>query len=95
MNNYYVYILSNASKTLYVGVTNDLRRRMYEHKNHLIPGFTSKYNLHKLVYLETFNSITEAIHREKQLKGWLRQKKIDLIEKENPGWNDLSIEMFI
>ncbi|HSW93351.1 MAG TPA: GIY-YIG nuclease family protein [Gammaproteobacteria bacterium] len=91
MKNFYVYILSNATRTLYIGVTNNLERRMYEHKNKLIDGFTKKYNLTKLVYYETTESIIEGIYREKQLKGWLRSKKIELIGKDNPGWDDLSL----
>jgi putative endonuclease len=91
MRNYYVYILSNEAKTLYIGVTNNLERRMYEHKNKLITGFTKKYNLTKLVYYETTDDIWNAIYREKQLKGWLRIKKILLIEENNPGWDDLSL----
>lgn len=90
MNQYYVYIMTNKSKTLYTGVTNNLTRRVYEHKNKLIPGFTSKYNITKLVYYEIFSEITQAIAREKQIKGWLRKKKIDLIESVNPDWKDLS-----
>ncbi len=80
MKNYFVYILSNNSKTLYVGVTNDLERRLYEHKNKLIKGFTKKYNLNKLVYYEVSNDINSAIAREKQLKKWHREWKINLIE---------------
>jgi putative endonuclease len=91
MRNYYVYILSNEAKTLYIGVTNNLERRIYEHKNKLINGFTKKYNLTKLVYYETTDDIRDAIYREKQLKGWLRIKKILLIEENNPGWDDLSL----
>jgi len=90
MENYYVYIMTNKSRTLYIGVTNDLIRRVYEHKNHLIEGFTKKYQITKLVYYEETNDIQEAISREKQLKGWLRKKKIDLIESINPDWQDLS-----
>ena len=90
MNTYYVYILSNKSKTLYIGMTNNLERRMYEHKNKLVDGFTKKYNLTKLVYYETTNDVKSAINREKQLKGWLRKRKIDLIEQKNPNWDDLS-----
>lgn len=90
MNQYYVYIMTNKSKTLYTGVTNNLTRRAYEHKNKLIPGFTSKYNITKPVYYEIFSEITQAIAREKQIKGWLRNKKIDLIESVNPDWKDLS-----
>ncbi|OGT37950.1 MAG: endonuclease [Gammaproteobacteria bacterium RIFCSPHIGHO2_12_FULL_37_14] len=91
MKSFYVYILSNAGRTLYIGVTNNLERRMYEHKNKLINGFTKKYNLTKLVHYETTWDIREAIYREKQLKGWLRSKKIALIEEGNPGWDDLSL----
>ena len=90
MRHFYVYILSNMSKTLYIGVTNNLERRLYEHKNKLIDGFTKKYNLTKLVYFETTTDIRSAICREKQLKGLLRSKKIVLIEESNPEWDDLS-----
>jgi len=92
MNDYYVYIITNKSKTLYIGVTNDLSRRIYEHKNKIIDGFTKKYNISKLVYYETFNDPNEAIRREKQIKGWLRIKKIKLIESVNPDCKDLSDE---
>ena len=91
MRNYYVYIVSNKSRTLYIGVTNNLERRMYEHKNKLIQGFTEKYNITKLVYFETTSDIRAAIIREKQLKGWLRNKKIALIEQDNATWEDLSL----
>lgn len=90
MNQYYVYIMTNRSKTLYTGVTNDLMRRVYEHKNKMIDGFTKKYNIINLVYYEETNDIQTAIAREKQIKGWLRRKKIALIESVNPKWNDLS-----
>jgi len=90
MREYYVYIMTNKSRTLYVGVTSNLLRRIFEHKNHLIEGFTEKYNINKLVYYEMTNDIIEAISREKQIKGWLRQKKIDLIQSMNPTWRDLS-----
>jgi putative endonuclease len=90
MKQYYVYIITNRSRTLYAGVTNDLIRRIYEHKNHLVKGFTDKYNITKLVYYETTNDVKSAIEREKQIKGWLRRKKIDLIESVNPEWKDLS-----
>lgn len=89
MKNYFVYILTNNSKTLYVGVTNNLERRLYEHKNKLINGFTKKYNLDKLVYYEVSNDINSAIAREKQLKGWHKEWKINLIEESNPYWKDL------
>ena len=82
--------MTNRSKTLYTGVTNDLMRRVYEHKNKLIKGFTRKYNIRKLVYYETTDAIQAAIAREKQIKGWLRRKKIALIESVNPQWEDLS-----
>lgn len=84
--------MTNNSKTLYIGVTNDLNRRIFEHKNKLIEGFTKKYNLTKLVYYETCNNIEDAIHREKQLKNWHRQWKINLIETVNKEWKDLSAE---
>ncbi len=88
---YYVYILTNwTNKVLYAGVTNDLERRLYEHKNKLVKGFTEKYNVNKLVYFDSTTDIKAAIAREKQIKGWTRQKKKDLIESINPQWNDLS-----
>jgi len=90
MKEYYTYILTNKSKTLYTGVTNDIQRRLYEHKHKLHDVFTSKYNIDKLVHLEMFNDINEAIKREKQIKGWVRIKKIELIEKNNPTWRDLT-----
>lgn len=90
MKDYYVYIMTNKSRTLYTGVTNNLSRRVFEHKNKLIEGFTKKYNIDKLVYFEIFNNPDDAIRREKQIKGWLRKKKIDLIESLNPQWKDLS-----
>ena len=87
---YYVYILTNQRHTvLYTGVTNDLHRRVYEHREKLIPGFTKKYNVDKLVYYEVTDSIEAAIHREKQIKGGSRQKKLDLINGMNPQWRDL------
>ena len=86
----YVYILTNRyNKVLYTGVTGDLVKRVYEHKNDLVDGFTKKYNTHKLVYFEVFDYILNAIEREKQIKGWLRSKKIALIESKNPKWKDL------
>jgi len=86
-----MYIVSNKKNgTLYIGMTNDLERRMFEHKNKLYKGFTEKYNLDKLIYFEQFQYVNDAIKREKQLKNWNRQWKIDLIEKENGDWNDLS-----
>jgi putative endonuclease len=91
---YYVYIMTNRSRTLYTGVTNDLMRRVYEHKNKVVPGFTRKYNIKYLVYYESTSSIHSALQREKQIKGWLRAKKIVLIESMNPKWRDLSEEWF-
>ena len=90
MKTYYVYIMTNKTGTLYTGVTNNLERRVYEHKHKLIPGFTSKYNITKLVYYEEGNDVNAALAREKQIKGWLRAKKIALIESINPEWKDLS-----
>ena len=84
--------MTNKSKTLYIGVTDDLNRRLYEHKNKLLEGFTKKYNLTKLVYFETFNRVEDAIRREKQLKNWHRQWKINLIEEVNKEWKDLSLD---
>ena len=92
---YYVYIMTNKSRTLYIGVTNNLRRRVYEHKNKLVAGFTSKYNIQFLVYYEAGSDIHSAIAREKQIKGWLREKKIALIDSMNPAWKDLSEEWFV
>lgn len=90
MNNYYVYILTNKNNTtLYIGVTNDIERRLYEHRNELVEGFSKRYHLHKLVYIEETNSIEDAILREKQLKKWNRQKKENLINQLNPEWKDL------
>ncbi|OPX25146.1 MAG: excinuclease ABC subunit C [Candidatus Cloacimonas sp. 4484_140] len=93
--NYYVYILaSKRNGTLYIGVTNDLENRMFQHKNKLIDGFTKKYSVDKLVHFEMTNDIISAIQREKQLKKWNRRWKLALIEKENPEWKDLSKEWF-
>ena len=86
----YIYILTNTNNTvLYTGVTSNLIKRAYEHKNKMVQGFTKKYNLHKLVYYEVFEDMMNAIIREKQIKGWLRSKKISLIEKANPCRVDL------
>jgi len=92
---YYVYMLTNTYNTvLYIGVTNNLERRLYEHKNKLVDGFTKKYNLHKLVYFDTTIDVRSAIQREKQLKGWTRAKKNALIENTNPNWADLSEDWY-
>jgi putative endonuclease len=91
---YYVYLLaSKRNGTLYIGVTSDLVKRVHEHKNDLIEGFTKKYNVHKLVYYEATEDINSAITREKQLKKWKRDWKIELIEKSNPEWKDLYFEL--
>ena len=93
IHQYYIYILTNKRNgTLYIGITNDLERRLFEHKHKLIHGFTNKYNLDKLVYFEQYQYVNDAIKREKQLKNWNRQWKIDLIETENKEWNDLSFD---
>ena len=92
MKQYYVYILANRTKTIYTGVTNNLQRRIFEHKHLMTKGFAYKYKLTKLVYFEEGRDIKVAISREKQIKGWLRKKKIALIESVNPEWKDLSEE---
>ena len=90
----FTYILTNSRHTvLYIGVTANLAKRLYEHKNYLVPGFTAKYNMHKLVYYERHDRIEDAIRREKQLKGKTRKKKIDLIVSINPKWSDLSVQI--
>ena len=88
-HSYFVYIMSNPNQTLYIGVTNDLMRRVLEHKLGLIDGFTKQYKLKSLVFYEGFKSIHEAIAQEKRLKGWVRQRKIDLISEANPTFKDL------
>jgi len=93
-HNYFVYILASQSWTLYVWVTNNLERRISEHKLELIEWFTKKYNYNKLVYFENFNNINSAIIREKQIKKFSRIKKIDLIESINKTWEDLSLKWF-
>lgn len=92
---YYVYFLTNKNNTvLYIGVTNNLMRRLYEHKKELIDGFTKKYHVHKLVYYENYSEPSVAIKREKQLKKWIRKKKNMLINTLNPNWNDLTEKLF-
>ena len=90
---YYVYIAASKSKTIYVGVTNNLVRRIWEHKEKLVPGFTEKYNVNRLVYLETTPEVLAAIAREKQIKGYRREKKTALIDAMNPEWKDLYLEL--
>ncbi|RLC84068.1 MAG: GIY-YIG nuclease family protein [Chloroflexi bacterium] len=88
---YYVYLLTNwNNKVMYPGVTNNLERRLYEHKNKLVKGFTEKYNVNKLVYFEETKDVTAAIAREKEIKKWRREKKNQLVNRMNPNWKDLS-----
>jgi putative endonuclease len=92
MKTYHVYIMASASRVLYTGVTSDIQRRVSQHREKQVPGFSARYNVRELVYFEPFGDIRVAIAREKQIKGWLRVKKIALIESLNPGWKDLSAE---
>ncbi len=92
MNHYYVYFLANRSRTLYIGVTGNLAVRIAQHKSGDIEGFTKRYRIDKLVYFEKYTDVKAAIAREKQLKGWTRTKKIELIENVNPAWDDLGVE---
>ena len=92
MKSYWVYVMSGRTRAFYIGVTSDLQRRVYEHKNKLLGGFTSKYSLDRLVYFEEGEDVLNAIEREKQLKSWRRAKKVALIESANPQWRDLSPE---
>ena len=94
MKTYSVYILSNASRTLYTGLTSDLAGRLVRHKEKLIPGFTAKYNITRLVYVEQTSDADAAVRRERQIKGWVRRKKIALIERDNPQWRDLAAEWY-
>jgi len=94
MKFYYIYIMTNWSRTLYTGVTSDLKRRVYEQPHKLIPGFTQKYNITHLAYFEETHDVISAIAREKQIKGWLRSRKIALIEATNPKWDDLSADWY-
>jgi putative endonuclease len=90
MKTFFVYILCNKRNgTLYIGVTSDLIKRVYEHRNNIIDGFTNKYNIHNLVWYEIHENVQQAIIREKQIKKWNRKWKLELIEKDNPNWNDL------
>lgn len=91
---YFVYIAASPSRTIYIGVTSDLERRMWEHKRKIFKGFTEKYGVNRLVHAEVYGHIGDAIAREKELKGWRRSKKIALIEQENPRWFDLSHAWF-
>ena len=90
-HNYYIYIMTNwNNKVMYIGMTNNLERRLYEHKNKLVEDFTKKYNVQKLVYLEHTNDVDAAIRREKEIKKWRREKKNNLVMKSNPKWKDIS-----
>ena len=82
--------MASKSGTLYIGMTNNIKRRVLEHKNHLVPGFTDKYSIDRLLYIETFANPASAINREKQIKAWRREKKVKLIDSQNPSWDDLS-----
>ncbi|MEA1981670.1 MAG: GIY-YIG nuclease family protein [candidate division Zixibacteria bacterium] len=94
MKQYYVYILANKRVgTLYIGVTSSLQKRVYEHRNNLVDGFTKKYNVHNLVYYEIHDDVTQAITREKLMKKWKRSWKLELIDKMNPEWKDLYDEL--
>jgi putative endonuclease len=91
---YYVYILASRSRTLYTGVTNNIRRRVAEHLQGEVPGFTRKYRIHRLVHFEPYRNIRDAITREKQIKSWRREKKVGLIEAQNRTWDDLATGWF-
>ena len=90
---YWVYIVASQSRVIYIGMTNDIVRRVDAHKKGLVPGFTAKYRVTRLVYCESTNDVNAAIRREKQLKGWRRSKKVTLIERQNPAWDDLSLSL--
>jgi len=91
---YYVYILASRSRVLYTGVTNRLLHRVKQHRDGVVPGFTSRYRIHRLVYFEIFHDVRIAIAREKEIKGWSRAKKVVLIEKRNTAWEDLAVDLF-
>ena len=91
---YHVYMLSSRSRNLYVGVTGDLLRRLWEHRTHAVAGYTARYKITRLVYFEQTNDVIDALTREKQLKGWRRARKIALIEAGNPTWEDLAADWF-
>jgi putative endonuclease len=93
-NSYSVYIVASKSRVIYIGMTNKLERRVYEHKNDLVDAFSKKYRCHRLVHYESFDGVLKAIDREKQLKRWNRKKKTCLIERQNPTWEDLAAELF-
>ncbi len=94
MKRYYVYIMASETGTLYTGITSNIKRRIFEHRTGEIPGFTNRYNVKKLVYVETFKTPDAAIKREKQIKSWRREKKIKLIDTKNPAWDDLAADWY-
>jgi putative endonuclease len=89
-----VYIMSSKSRVLYTGITNNLRKRVFQHKNDVVECFTQRYKIHRLVYYEVFRDVRNAISREKQIKSWTRAKRVAIISKENPTWEDLAVELF-
>jgi putative endonuclease len=91
---FWIYITASRRRTLYTGMTNDLQRRMFEHRASLVKGFSKRYNANRLVYFEAAEEALVAIAREKQIKAWTRKKKVELIERQNPGWRDLSADWF-
>ncbi|HTR64293.1 MAG TPA: GIY-YIG nuclease family protein [Terriglobales bacterium] len=91
---YYVYIMASQRRVLYIGITSHIEHRVFEHKTHALGGFSAKYNVTHLVYLERYTSVIQAIRREKELKDWRREKKVALIEASNPKWHDLSYDWF-
>ncbi len=93
-HNYFVYIMTNRSGTLYVGVTNNLINRVHQHKTRTVPGFTARYKIDKLLYFESFRDVGAAIAREKVIKGWTRKKKLALIAHTNPDWHDLAADWY-
>jgi putative endonuclease len=88
---YFVYIMASQSRVIYTGLSSKLKERVFEHKQHVYPGFTSRYNATTLVFYESYDAVQQAINREKEIKGWRRSKKIALIDSINPKWNDLSV----
>jgi putative endonuclease len=94
MKEYFVYIMTNVSRTLYIGMTNSLERRVWEHKKKRVPGFTQRYNITMLVYFESYPQPWAAFERERQIKGWIRTRKVALIEEMNPEWLDLSARWY-
>ena len=91
MKTYYVYIMAGETGMLYTGITSRLKQRVFEHKSKIVPGFTCRYDVAKLIYVETFKTPAMAIKREKQIKSWRREKKIKLIDMKNPAWDDLAV----